>query len=1088
MNEKKPLLARPMICLVVFAMTLPHSVSAAPLILSTAPAGTNYKPPAPNVIVSVDDSTSMEASGIAALKEALRQTFAESRVSDGDIRLAWQAMNNCYEIPSEDCQGRNVMKVLDAAHRANFMTWVETLRANANTPSHRMLRNAGEYLKRPLDVNSAWASVPGTALEPVLACRRTYNLFMTDGGWNKNFNGDDAIGDADGRATTLPDGTPYDITAEGTRLYRDSAAGTISGSSFTTTMSDLAFHYWATDLQPGIANSVRPKIKQKSDALFNAGGATATVPPYWNARNDPATWQHMNMYTVGFNEAAKWKVDPRFGTDTWTGGDYEKLVTGAKSWPNPITGSETNERVTELWHMALNGRGKFIPAPNAAALATAFQDVLDDIIVDKTAPVTSLSASSQTTRLASAAFAASYDGSRWSGAVTRYDLANGTGLLDTNTGHWRWGVNPATPAVPATANAPAVPAKPASPKSTADLMDAGDATWLSNRLVLSNTTATTGGVTTSRGISWTWANLSDAQKTALKTVAGSVDTSSTADAVATDRQAYIRGDRTKEHQAMPPGPFRDRTSRHGDIVNSKLWYLDGKPGSGYTQNNYATFRSNNASRISMLYVGANDGMLHGFDASNGQEKLAYIPEGIASQLADLTRPAYSHRYFVDGSPFTADLYKDGGWKTYLAGFLGAGGKGYFVLDVTDPANFVAANAANLVVMDRTASTGMDPDVGRIFSEPVTERGDPAVTRQIARLNNGRWALVTGNGYNSSSEKAVLLIQYLDGTRELLKITADATGNNGNGLSAPRLIDLNGDDIPDVAYAGDLRGNLWKFDLTSNSATNWNVAFSGTPLFVAKDATGDAALRQPITAAPAWLAHPQGGLMIVFGTGQNLTDADRATTGKQTLYGIYDATPITRNAKTPDSALPVTVTLGSGSAITGGRGALVAQSVGSASAGTTTDTRSDIWLVSSNPVTYTGSAAKKGWYMDLPASGERLLQSVGWFDGNLIDARSLIPRQGGDPNTETCDPPATDGKQYRTILNALDGNAPVSQIYGYTATATTDSGRASRVEDAPGIGIGGRPKEIIFTPPGSARVAEPNKLGLVTLRPSWRQLQ
>ncbi len=1067
------------------ATVLPHQALAAPLNLSTAPAGTGYRPPAPNVIVSVDDSGSMGESGMASLRDALRATFAATQVPDGEIRLAWQAMTNCYQIPSAECSNLNVMKVLDGAHRTNFMAWVDTLVPRSGTPSHRMLRNAGEYLKKSLDVNSAWASVPGTTLAPVLGCRRSYNLFMTDGGWNTTSTGDNNVGNADGTSKTLPDGTPYAQTDPATKIYRDSF--TNAANTFNTTLSDLAFHYWSTDLQPTLTNNASPKIKQTGDVDFTAGGVTRSIPQYWNPRNDPATWQHMNLYTVGFNSAASWTVQPAFGSDTWTGGDYARLITGDLDWPNPITGSENNERITELWHMALNSRGKFIRAPNPNALVTAFQDVLNEIISDKSAPVTSLSASSQTTRLATSAFAAGYDGKDWSGYVTRYDLATGSAALDPDISKWKWGVNPAVPAVPGTTTTPPIPAKPATPKSTANLMDEKAAAWPANRFVLSNKTQTVGGITTSAGISWTWANLSTGQKNALKTVGGTLDTSATADATAMARMDFLRGNRTQEHDAGPDGIFRNRSSRHGDIVNSKLWYLDGKPGSGYTRDGYPAFRSNNASRASMLYAGANDGMLHGFDAATGEEKIAYVPEGLVGALPELTRPTYTHRYFVDGSPFTGDLRIGNDWKTYLAGFLGAGGKGYFVLDVTNPATFAAANANNLVVMDRTGDT-VDNDIGQILSEPVTERSDPSVTRQIARLNNGRWALVTGNGYNSRSEKAVLLIQYLDGAKELLKITADGTGGNGNGLSAPRLLDLNGDKIPDVAYAGDLLGNMWKFDLSSASSSSWSVAFSGTPLFVAKDGVGATAARQPIATAPAWLAHPQGGLMILFGTGQNLTNADRTSAAKQTLYGVYDNSPITRNTVENPLTGSGTVTLGSASSAITGRSALVEQTTGGAPAGTTTDSGSNIYLLSSNPVDYTGAAPKRGWYMDLPESGERLLENIAWFDGDLIDARSVVPAQGGDLATETCDPPSVGGRRYRTVLNAVNGSAPSSQIFAYSATDTSDPGTGSRVENGVGINIGGEKKESMFTPPGGTPASAARKLGSVTLRPSWRQLQ
>ncbi|MFT4269151.1 MAG: PilC/PilY family type IV pilus protein, partial [Xenophilus sp.] len=528
-----------------------------------------------------------------------------------------------------------------------------------------------------------------------------------------------------------------------------------------------------------------------------------------------------------------------------------------------------------------------------------------------------------------------------------------------------------------------------------------------------------------------------------------------------------RGDRRREAGATPGGPLRRRGSRQGDVVHSKLWHLPGQPSAGYAQNGYAAFRSSQANRAAMLYVGGNDGMLHAFDAASGEEKLAYVPEGLHPSLAELTRPGYVHRYYVDGSPFSADWWNGSAWATALASPLGAGGKGYVVLDVTDPDRFAAANAGSLVLLDTTASG--DPDLGHIFSEPVMERSDPTLTRQITRLNNGRWALVTGNGYNSASEKAVLLIQYLDGGRELARITADGTGGNGNGLSAPRLVDLNGDKVPDVAYAGDLLGNLWKFDLSSASAGDWKTAFGNAPLYVAADAAG---MRQSITSAPLHVPHPDGGLMVVFGTGRTLSDADRGAAAAQTVYGIHDNTPIAIAAASPSLGA---VTLDAGAAGVSGRDALVAQSIAPHPAGTTSDTGTPVHLLSSNPVDYGGSSPRRGWYLDLPAPRERVTDNPTWFDGDLIDIHSLVPAIG----------PAD--QAYLTTLNAVNGQAPTSQIYAY-APGEGGAVNGARVQTGLGIGLRGSATERRLGAPGSLPLPERRLLGKVTLRPSWRQLQ
>ena len=159
------------------------------------------------------------------------------------------------------------------------------------------------------------------------------------------------------------------------------------------------------------------------------------------------------------------------------------------------------------------------------------------------------------------------------------------------------------------------------------------------------------------------------------------------------------------------------------------------------------------------------------------------------------------------------------------------------------------------------------------------------------MNNVRWALITGNGYNSTNGRPVLLIQYLTGADTSVdKITAASTGANAtdNGLSTPRPVDLNGDGTVDVVYAGDLKGNMWKFNISNKVSSNWGVALGGNPLYIAKDSTDT---RQPITSAPNVRTNKSvGGMMVAFGTGRNVTDGDRSDrTSVQTVYAVLDET-------------------------------------------------------------------------------------------------------------------------------------------------------------------------------------------------------
>ena len=995
------------------AWALLGSIGAAPapLVFSTAPDDAATRRPAPNVIVSVDDAAGLSDADMETMRIALRDGFSARHAPEGSMRLGWQSMNACPTLPAQGaCKGENALRPLDATQRERFRNWAGALKPSGTHAAHRMLYDAGHYLRAAPGIDSPWASLPGVRQEPMLSCRRAYQLFITTGEWDDSTDwqaadpaGARSIGNADGRSIRLPDGTAYEpFQGPATRPFQDR-----HGVPELPTLADIAFHHWATDLQPALPDRVAPRIVATDDGRPAGGGASA----FWNPSNDPATWQHLNTFTVGYGAAAGWRAPPRFGTTHGPAADATAPPDDSVSWPDPLTGGPEARR-TEPWHMALNGRGRFFPARDAASLTDAFRQFLAAVRADHAvATSVAMVASTASTREAGSVFVASHDPASWSGDVAAYGVADGTASL-SGSGLWR------------------------------SAMRLDDTTGSPDgRVVLSSRP----DGASARGIAWRWNDLPLAQRQSMDG----------ADGQGQERLAYLRGDRSLE--AWNGGTFRQRRSRLGDIVNSRPWHLAGVAG-----------------RTPMLYVGANDGMLHGFSTVDGSEKLAYVPLGLHGALPQLADPGYAHRYFVDGSAFTGELSTAAGMRSYLAGFLGAGGKGYFVLDVTDPAGFREDRAAQIVVIDRTASD--DPDIGHVFGEPVREQTDTTVTRQITRLNDGRWALVVGNGYNSSSENAVLLIQYLDGDRELRRIAAAPSAlPAGNGLSSPRLVDLDGNGTADVAYAGDLRGQLWKFDLSGANPAEWNVAFDGRPLFTTA-ALATPGSPQPITTAPVWLAHPQGGVMLVFGTGRLLTDADRADIAVQSIYGIHDDSVVTRTGG------KLRMEIASGPVATG-RSLLVAQTLqpGDGTPGAR-------GLVSSNPVPYEGAGRRRGWYLDLPA-GERVIANPAWFEGRLVDVPSTQPARNAPSLEESCDANAATARSFRTTLHAIDGNAPKSQLYADAPQTNAAGGFASRDHSALGIelvGDGGR-KRTALCLPGHACIQR-TPLGRTLLRPSWRQLQ
>ncbi len=523
------------------------------------------------------------------------------------------------------------------------------------------------------------------------------------------------------------------------------------------------------------------------------------------------------------------------------------------------------------------------------------------------------------------------------------------------------------------------------------------------------------------GIPFQWTNIAGLTDTTQKDFLN-MDALGNVDGLGNDRVNYLRGGTN--------AGFRTRSSKLGDIINSSPFYL-GPPAAGYIESEmkgYKAFHNAHLSRMSMLYVGANDGMLHGFDANNGEEKMAYVPGTVYAHLSDLTDPNYAksiaHRYFVDGSPMVADanlgddITPD--WKTVLAGGLNAGGQGYYALDVTDPSSLTEANAANIVLWEFTDKD--DPDIGLTFNQPMLNRLTNQ-SAQIARMENGQWALIVGNGYNNSAADghasttghAYLYILYLHGPTGVNKTWVQGTDyikidtgvgsvSTPNGLATPKPVDTTGDGRVDTIYAGDLSGNLWKFDLSDTSASGWKVAYGTTsnpaPLFTAKDAANNA---QPITTAPLVTFAPNGNMMVGFATGKYLGVGDITTTNVQTIYGILDK-----------------------GATVSGRSELVAQTVDSVvNVGTNT-----VRVTSRNPVNY---ATRKGWYLDLPDTGERVAFNPIIRDGRFIFT-TLVP------NTGLC---ASGGSSWLMELDYLTGGRLF--ISPFTAIGKVNGNYASGIK-------------------------------------------
>jgi type IV pilus assembly protein PilY1 len=343
--------------------------------------------------------------------------------------------------------------------------------------------------------------------------------------------------------------------------------------------------------------------------------------------------------------------------------------------------------------------------------------------------------------------------------------------------------------------------------------------------------------------------------------------------------------------------------------------------------------------------------------------------------------------------------------------MGAGGKGYYALDVTNPTGFTEANAANILLWEFD-----ETDMGFAFNRPPIYR-ETNQAKQIVKLANGKWAAIVGNGYNSVDGKAVLYILFIqdgmDGTwssGDYVKIVADATTGTVNGLSTPVPFDSNADSFADTVYAGDLKGRVWKFligpnssdtSVTSDPAT-WKVAFSGSPLFTATDSAG---LAQPITWPPEVTSHPISGQLVLIGTGKYLdSTTDNTNTDTQTFYGLWDKHDVaaTRIGARAAELLQQTVSLSGGFRVP------------------STNPISWRTVASGSPANCTPSCSPThlGWYMDLPTSKEKTT-GIPKLDGNAIFFNTLIP------STAQCD---AGGTGWLMALDYLTGGKLIYQIF------------------------------------------------------------
>ncbi|WP_415761392.1 pilus assembly protein [Pseudomonas sp. CP4] len=434
----------------------------------------------------------------------------------------------------------------------------------------------------------------------------------------------------------------------------------------------------------------------------------------------------------------------------------------------------------------------------------------------------------------------------------------------------------------------------------------------------------------------------------------------------------------------------------GDIINSPLVLAspadktasDLSGDSSYT--NYLTTKAANMN--TSLVVNANDGFVNVINSANGTRRYAYMPSSVLPSLRLIADTNYvngvSHKFLVDGQVGVFDAQAGTAWKTLAIGGTGAGGKTFYGLQLFD------ASAGNVIRALWEISAPVTANTSNAFNDLGYAYARP----EVARLANGRWATFIANGYGSNSGVAALyVLDAMDGSL-IRKIVIDST-ETSNGLSSVELR-VNSSNVVQAAYGGDLKGRMWKFDLSATAPESWGVAFAGKPLF-----TAPGGATQPITAQPLLADNPQGGKQVFFGTGKFNETADKTNKDLQAFYSIWDAE--------------------------GGAGQITVSSLQSqAITGSFSGSSGQFLTTSQNETTYPG---EKGWYLPLVynnvLTGERVINQASIVLGRVVFTTASV---------DTTDPCSSFGTGRLVELDAFNGKMLNYAVIDTTGDRLVDS--------------------------------------------------
>lgn len=863
--------------------------------------------------------------------------------------LAFKAIDNRYRVGYSSINnntGSDFLNIaqFNATQKTNWYAKLFAANPNNSTPLRTALSNVGRlYAGKLTTFNSV------TAADPMqYSCQQNFTILSTDGYWNGGggveVDGSTAIGNFDGGTTPRP-------------MYE---GGTASSNS----LADAAKYYYDTDLRtPALSNCTGALGLDVCDNNVFVSGTDNNVK------------QHMTSFTLGLGVDGTLFYTSDYKTAT--SGDYFDIKNGTKNWSVPAADSET--AVDDLWHAAVNGQGTYFSAKNPDQLTSGLSAALAAINSKVGAGAAAATSTLNPVTGDNFAYVASYTTVKWTGNVEARSINVSTGVVSEAATWCAEDIVAASCAAPSSIVADTsgsstiyncvTPGADTASCPAPGVLD-GTNCKVEVPVACSGTMAAKVGTSTDTRKIWmksgssltdfTYANLSAAQQTNFNSAFLSANLSqwslltSTQQTVAAGDNLvkFLRGQNGFEDRASNVAAnrlYRYREAVLGDAVESTPAYV-AKPTFSYTDPGYSAFKTAQASRAGTVYMGTNDGMLHAFNGSNGLERWAYVPSMVIPNMWRLADKNYStmHIYYVNGDPIISDICTSSCsttsavWRTILVAGLNGGGRGYYALDITDP-----ATPSLLWEFDTTS----DNDLGYTFGNPV-----------ITKKSDGTWVVLVTSGYNnttgSNPGKGFLYVLNAVTGAQTAKIptgVGDATTPSGLARIVSYVDDAEKNNTATYTYGGDLLGNLWRFDINA-------AASSTNPLLFAtlKDALGNA---QPITTRPE-LGKINNKRVVFVGTGKYLETTDLTDTQQQTLYAIKD-----------DNATTTLVNP---------RTTLVEQTLTTVGATRT---------ATNNAVDFTTGL---GWFVNFPDSGER--QNVA---GQLVLGTLLIPTTV--PSNTVCSP-------------------------------------------------------------------------------------